>query len=108
MMHTFGQSGDLPVKELLPGFFGRMVHTDNLTVAYFDILANSVLPEHFHPHEQITNVLAGALQMTVNGETRVCRAGDYVVIPSGVPHSAVALEDCKVMDVFQPARDDYR
>ncbi len=108
MKHTFGNVADIATKELLPGFNGRMVHTDNLTIAHFDIKSGSVLPEHHHPQEQVTTVMEGALQMTLNGETKVCRAGDYVVIPSNVPHSAVALEDCKVIDVFQPARDDYR
>jgi quercetin dioxygenase-like cupin family protein len=29
-------------------------------------------------------------------------------IAANEPHSAEALEDCQVMDVFSPVRDDWR
>ena len=107
-MQPFRSLSSLEEKELIPGFFGKMVHTDQLTVAHFRIERGSTLPEHHHVHEQVTNVVRGELEMTVDGETRVCKAGDVVVIPSEVPHSARALSDCRVIDVFQPARNDYR
>ncbi len=107
-MDNFIRLSELPAREILPGFHGKMIHTDNLTVAHFQIDKGSILPEHHHVHEQVTNVIRGELEMTMAGNTRVCRAGDVVVIPSGVPHSARALTDCTVVDVFQPARDDYR
>ncbi len=107
-MHPFRSLSALEEKELIPGFFGKMVHTDRMTVAHFRIEKGSSLPEHHHVHEQVTNVVSGELEMTVGRETKVCKAGDVVVIPSGVPHSARALTDCHVIDVFQPARDDYR
>ena len=28
---------DIPSKELLPGFSGKMIHTENMTLAYWDI-----------------------------------------------------------------------
>ena len=35
------------------------------------------------------------------------RAGEVVVIPSNVPHGAVALEDTLDVDVFCPPRQDW-
>ncbi len=107
-MHPFISISDLDEKEIIKGFFGKMVHTGRLTVAHFRIEKGSTLPEHHHVHEQVTNIVSGELEMTVGGETKVCKAGDVVVIPSDVPHSARALTDCRVIDVFQPAREDYR
>lgn len=104
----FHPLSNIPEREIIPGFFGRMVHTEQLTVAHFRILVDSVLPEHAHSQEQVTNVLAGELEMTVGGETMICTAGMVVTIPANVPHSARALTDCQVLDVFHPARDDYR
>jgi len=98
----------LDEKEIIPGFYGKMIHTEQLSVAHFRVEKGSTLPEHHHVHEQVTNVISGELEMTVGGETKVCKAGDVVVIPSDIPHSARALTDCRLIDVFQPARDDYR
>jgi len=107
-MNPFIALSDIESREIVPGFHGRMVHTDGLTVAHFTIKAGSVLPEHQHEHEQVTNVIEGELEMTINGETKVCKTGMVAAIPPNVPHSGKALTDCKVVDVFRPARDDYR
>ena len=105
---SFIRLEEVEEREIVKGFFGKMIHTDNLTVAHFRIKAGSVLPQHQHVHEQVTNVLSGELEMTVGEETRICKAGESVVIPSNVPHSGRAVTDCRVIDVFQPAREDYR
>lgn len=107
-MSPFVSLSGVEEKEIIKGFFGKMIHTDNMTVAHFRVLAGSELPEHHHVHEQVTNVLSGELEMTVGGETHVCKAGEVIVIPSNVPHSARAITDCRLVDVFQPAREDYR
>lgn len=107
-MSSFQRISDLGEKELVPGIYARLIHTDGMTVAHVRLEEGSILPEHHHPHEQVTNVLSGELEMTVGGETKVCRAGDAVVIPSNVPHSARTIKECRVIDVFQPVREDYR
>jgi len=98
----------LPVKEFFPGFSGRFIHGETSTLAFWEITKGSVLKEHAHMHEQITYIIAGEIEMTIGGEKILFKAGSTHVIPSGVPHSAVAITDCKVIDSFSPARDDYR
>ncbi len=95
-------------REIVPGFHGRFVHTDGMTLSYWEVEEGTSLPEHAHPHEQITSLLEGRFEMTVGGETRILEPGDVAVIPSQVPHKGTALTPCRIMDVFQPARDDYR
>ncbi|MDQ3249304.1 MAG: cupin domain-containing protein [Chloroflexota bacterium] len=47
-----------------------------------------VLTEHTHPHqEERFKLLAGALQMRVNGREQVVRTGQEVAVPPGVPHA---------------------
>ncbi len=99
---------DLPEKEILPGFFGKFLHGQHSTLAFWDIKKGSRLPPHHHVHEQITCVVKGELEMTIGGEDFIFTAGMVHVIPPGVPHSAVALEDCTVIDSFSPAREDYK
>lgn len=107
-MSYFIATDQIEGKELFPGFHSKMIHTEGLTIAYFDIKAGSNLPEHQHVHEQVTNVLEGTLELTVDGQTNACTAGTVITIPPNVVHSGRALTDCKVIDVFRPVREDYR
>ncbi len=107
-MSYFLQKEKIEVQEILPGIEGRFIHMDNVTVGHFVLRKGAILPTHHHPHEQVTNVLSGELKMTVGGITKVCKAGDIVTIPSNIPHSGEALKECKVIDVFQPVREDYK
>ena len=70
----------------------------------------SRLPEHRHPHEQVTYVLTGALRFTLNGpagvETRDVRAGESLYLASNLPHAAESLEASVVVDTFSPPRED--
>jgi len=99
---------DIPAKEIRPGFFGKMVHGDKGTLAFWEIKKGSALEAHQHPHEQITHILEGELAMVIGGADYLFTAGTVHVIPSNVPHSARAITDCRVIDSFAPARDDYR
>ena len=74
-------------QEILPGFHGKFVHSDSMTLAYWEIEGGSELPTHNHIHEQVLNMISGEFEFTMNGEVQVLRAGDVVVIPSDVPHS---------------------
>lgn len=99
---------DIKAKELAPGLTGYYAHGTNMTLGWVEIKAGSNLPLHQHPHEQITYILEGQLDMTIGGEYCPLTAGMYYVIPSNVPHGAVAITDCKVIDAFNPVREDYR
>ncbi|MEM6524533.1 MAG: cupin domain-containing protein [Bacteroidota bacterium] len=96
----------LEAKEVMPGFKGRFVHSEAMTHAYWNIKAGAELPEHHHIQEQVANILEGEFEFTANGETRICKAGDVVVLKSNVPHSGRAITDCKILDVFSPRRED--
>lgn len=94
-------------KEILPGYTVRFVHTNSMTLAYWDVKAGSPLPEHSHPHEQVASVVEGTYELTVAGETKKLQTGEIAVIPSNVLHSGIAITDCKLMDIFSPVREDY-
>lgn len=94
--------------ELLPGFDGKFIHTENMSLGYWSIKAGSVLIEHAHVHEQVTHILEGKFEMTINGETNIIEPGMIAVIPGGSNHSGRAISDCMALDVFQPVREDYK
>jgi len=65
------------------------------------------VPPHKHLAEQITMVMSGALRFTIGGKDTDVRAGDVLIIPPNVVHSAVALEDTDDVDSFSPLRLDW-
>lgn len=107
MLPYFQDLSQVPEKELIPGFFVRMVHTENITIAYWSIRKGAKLPEHTHVHEQITTVLEGEFELSVNGKSKTLSSGKVAVIPGNVAHSGLALTECQLIDVFYPVREDY-
>ena len=63
---------------------------------------------HQHVNEMIVNVITGELELTIGNEKKVLKAGMCAVIAGNVPHTANALTDCYVIDVFYPVRSEYR
>ena len=54
-------------------------------------------------------MISGRAEFTIGGETRTLGPGDLWRIPSDVVHRVRALDGPAVaVDVFHPARDDYR
>ena len=98
----------LPVREIFPGLRARLIHTDRVSHSWVEIDAGATFPEHQHPHEQIVSMIAGELELTVDGVGHQLTPGQVFVIPPNAPHSGRALTDCRVLDAFAPARDDYR
>ncbi len=82
---AFTNLTEQPIREVIPGFHGQFVHGDNVTLAHWQIEAGATLPEHAHPHEQITWVLEGQLALTVGGETRVVEGGGVRSSPAVWP-----------------------
>ena len=106
-MKFFEISG-LPHREMLPGITLKSVHLDNLMVTFVTLAAGSVLPQHSHPHEQISVIISGSLRFSVEGEERIVSAGHAVCIPSNALHGAVVVEGpCVVYDSWSPVRSDY-
>ncbi|WP_340200330.1 cupin domain-containing protein [Ascidiimonas sp. W6] len=94
-------------KEIIKGFHGRFVHTANNTLAWWEVKKGAVLPRHSHVHEQVTQVLEGSFQLTVEDQTYICGPGKILVIPPDVTHEGIALTDCKIFDLFAPSRPEY-
>jgi quercetin dioxygenase-like cupin family protein len=100
---------DIPREELVNQIGRRIVTGEKAMLAHVYLREGSVVPMHDHPNEQITYILEGSLRMEFSDEIPdvVVRAGEVLVIPAGVPHGAVALEDTLDLDVFSPPRQDW-
>jgi hypothetical protein len=65
---------------MFPGFWGRFVHGDQMTVAFWRVKAGSSVPLHHHVNEQIMHILEGRFEFTLDGKTQICEPGAVVVI----------------------------
>jgi len=99
---------EIASRELVDGATVRFVHADTMTVAYWTFESEVPLPEHAHPHEQVTNVIEGVFDLVVNGETARLEAGSVAVIPPNATHAGRAVTACRIIDIFHPVREDYR
>ena len=92
---------------MVPGIRRRTVAAGVQMMQMVVVLdAGSHLPEHQHPHEQITHMLRGRLRLTVANVSLELVAGQSLCIPGGTLHAADALEDTLVIDTFSPPRED--
>lgn len=92
---------------MVPGIRRRTVAAGEHMMQMLVVLdIGSHLPEHQHPHEQLTYVLHGRLRFMVAGAPQELGAGDSLCIPGGTPHAVDALEDTLVIDTFSPPRED--
>lgn len=99
---------ELKETEAVPGFHGRFVHSSSMTLANWRVEQGAVAPAHSHPHEQIVCVIEGRFELEVGGQLEIMEAGAFAVIPSNVTHGGRALTDCRLIDLFHPAREDLR
>ena len=95
-------------KEIITGYRGRTIHTGTMTFMYWTVDEGAVMPLHSHVHEQVAHVLEGRFELTVDGETRLLEPGIVAVIPPYVKHGGRAITACRLLDVFNPERDDYK
>jgi unsaturated pyranuronate lyase len=98
---------DLKVVERLPGWKGRFFHTATMTFAHYDFSAGSSIHEHFHPEEEVYEVIEGELALEVDGVVQVARPGVVAIVPSNARHSVKALTDGRVIIVDHPARPEF-
>ncbi|GAK50276.1 possible pectin degradation protein [Candidatus Moduliflexus flocculans] len=100
----------IPARALVQGISMKAVYGEQLMLMVVDLEAGAVLPAHHHHHEQMGMVLEGELHFTIGEETKICSAGDTYLIPSNVIHSVTVSKagPAKVLDVFNPPREDYK
>jgi len=96
-------------KELIKGIKIRSVFLEKTMKTYMEFELNTLFPEHNHPHEQITMILEGRMDMIVDGTKKTVIRGDVIAVPANVIHSAQVLEEFTItVDAGSPAREDYK
>lgn len=95
-------------QNVAPGVTRRvMAYNDGLMCVENTFEKGAIGSMHSHPHTQITYVASGVFSFTIDGETRIVRAGDTLLKEDGVVHGCTCLEAGILLDIFTPMRDDF-
>ena len=101
---------DVPRERLNEKLERRFVTGEHVTLAQFFLARGCVVPRHSHDSEQFSHVVSGCLRFRLGedgAEVVDVKAGEFLVLPSHLPHAAEALEDSVVLDSFSPIRRDW-
>jgi quercetin dioxygenase-like cupin family protein len=85
----------------------KVISGEKAMLAQIFIAKDGVVPKHQHESEQLACALDGSIKLELEGKEVVLHKGEILLIPSNVPHSAVALEDYFGLEIFSPIRIDW-
>jgi quercetin dioxygenase-like cupin family protein len=82
-------------------------YNQDLMIVKFKFEKGGVGALHCHPHSQSAVVVSGVFELTIDGVTKVLKAGDGYMVEPNVVHCAVCLEAGELIDAFNPCRQDF-
>jgi quercetin dioxygenase-like cupin family protein len=95
----------LPTIERLPGWRGRYFDSAHMTFAHYEFDAGSSIHEHFHPQEEVYEIIEGELELTIAGVTQRLHPGLVGIVPANALHSVKAISSGKLIVVDYPLRE---
>ncbi len=105
---AFGTWNGVPLFEFTEGVNINAVGGEQVLVCRVNYNAGFGVGTHAHEHtEQVMIVSEGELELTVEGETRVLRAGDWAVIGKGVEHSVRTESGAQFWEALSPVPLDH-
>jgi len=99
---------DLPADSPMALLERRRIVGQNAMVAQVSLQKGCKVPAHRHENEQFACVLSGRIRFGLGDEGSpeheriTLEGGGVLYLPPNVLHSAEALEDAVVLDVFSP------
>ncbi len=97
----------VPLEVLSDTISRKIITGERAMAAQVFLKKGAIVPLHSHDNEQITYILEGALEFLIEGRRTIVHKGEVLLIPSNLPHQAVALEDTVDLDLFSPPRADW-
>lgn len=97
----------MEVEKLNDRISRQMISGENATLSQLLLKRGAVVPRHSHVNEQYSWIISGALKFVFDDRELLVSAGEVLLIPAHLPHSAVAMEDTVDVDFFAPRREDW-
>lgn len=107
-MQTHIPDQDIPWTDIEPGIQRKiMAHNEHMMLVKVNFSPDAIGTLHHHPHTQASYVSKGKFEVNISGVKKILQAGDVYFVPSQEIHGVVCLEDGELIDVFNPAREDF-
>jgi len=105
------KSSEVKQEVIAQGRTRYLAYTDHLMMVVFDCHdgpASQPDAPHSHPHEQISYVVSGEIDLIVCNEVTRLGPGDIFWVPPNIPHAIQPLtEHVRLVDTFTPIRKDF-
>ena len=102
---------DVTPEVIAPGRTRYLAYTDHLMMVVIDLHDGPTSepdPPHAHPHEQISYVVSGEINLFLENKLTRLGPGDIFTVPPNLPHSVQLLtKDVRLVDTFTPIREDF-
>ena len=104
---THHRWSEIPQEQINASIARKFISAERVTVGRFEMKAGAVVPKHAHENEQVSYVISGVLRFHFDDRDVLVGTGEVMQIPPNVSHGVDVLEDCIVVDVFCPVRQDW-
>ena len=99
---------EIPCEDLGGGVRRKILaYGDDIMQVYVQFETGAIGAMHSHPHTQLTYVLEGEFEFTIDGEKKIVRKGDTLLKLPNMPHGCVCLKAGVLLDTFTPMREDF-
>jgi len=102
---------NLPVDKPIPLLDRKRINGEHVMIAQVTLYKGCHVATHHHENEQFAWCTSGKVRFGIGAEGSserydvVLTAGQVLHLPSNVPHSADALEDTTITDLFSPVSE---
>lgn len=74
-----------------------LIKKEKGTVTTFAFDKGQGLSEHTAPFDAMVHILDGEAEVLINGNPRVVKTGEFIIMPANVPHALNAIKPFKMM-----------
>lgn len=99
---------DLPSDSPMANIQRQRIIGEQMMLSRVRLAKGFFVPSHQHANEQFAVVLSGHMRFGLGAEGTPehrqieLRGGEVLHLPANVPHSAAAIEDSVILDLFSP------
>ena len=95
------------LKKKREGVYFNSISGSNAQLLYIK-LEPGLTTYHSHPNEQLGYILSGEIELTINGESYICKPNDAYCIPPDMEHGFKVLNNktAEYLEIFSPVKEE--